>query len=100
MPNVAVVLNNIVLQSHTKLCLHKTLRAYVAEELTLPFIMVTLSANPLSETMRLAWSAIAEHSMPYTCFAPDCKATAVLMIDSEISLLPLCVMGDNIDLKN
>ena len=38
-------------------------------------MMVTLSEKPLSATIRLAWSAIAEHSIPYTCFAPDCNNT-------------------------
>ena len=41
-------------------------------------MMVTRSAKPLSATIRLAWSAMAEHSIPYTCFAPDCRSNIIV----------------------
>ena len=49
------------------------LLAQAAEGVSPPLMMVTRSEYPLSFTMRVAWSAIAERSIPYTCFAPACR---------------------------
>ena len=46
---------------------------------TLPWMMVIRSWYLLSSTICRACSAIAERSMPYTCFAPACMRTVTAL---------------------